>query len=121
MEKPHKKLDAWQLAVELAIHVYRTSDRFPKDERFGLTDQMRRAAVSIPSNVAEGAARKSKKEFSRFIHTARGSLSELDTQLELAHRLGFLDEGTWKDLDDRMKRVDMTLAGLLRFQRSSHV
>ncbi|MEW6544654.1 MAG: four helix bundle protein [Nitrospirota bacterium] len=121
MEKPHKKLDAWRLAVELATYVYRTTDHFPRDERFGLTDQMRRAAVSIPSNIAEGAARKSKKEFAQFIHTARGSLGELDTHLELARRPGFLDEGTWKDLDARMKRIDMALAGLLRFRQSSHV
>ena len=121
MNKPHKKLDTWKLAFELALRVYRSTERVPREERFGLTDQIRRAVVSIPSNIAEGAARKSKKEFSQFLHVARGSLSEMDTQLELARQLGYLDEADWKDLNEQMERVDMTLAGLLRHQRSSHV
>ena len=121
MEKPHKRLDVWKLAVELAVSVYRVTEKFPGEERFGLTSQMRRAAVSIPSNIAEGAARKGRKEFAQFLHISRGSLSEMDTQLELARQLGFLDEADFKDLNGQMERVDMTLAGLLRFQRSSHV
>jgi four helix bundle protein len=121
MEKPHKRLDVWKLAVELAVSVYRATEKFPGEERFGLTSQIRRAAVSIPSNIAEGAARRGKKEFVQFLHTARGSLSEMDTQLDIARELGFLDRTNWSDLNEKMERVDMTLAGLLRFQRSSHV
>jgi len=121
MEKPHKRLDVWKLAVELVVSVYRATEKFPGEERFGLTSQIRRAAVSIPSNIAEGAARKGKKEFAQFLHTTRGSLSEMDTQLDIARELGFLDQTNWRDLNEKMERVDMTLAGLLRFQRSSHV
>jgi len=84
MSKPHKQLDAWTTAIELAQLVYKTTDKFPAKEQFGLTNQARRAAISIPSNIAEGAARQTKKEFIQFLYIAKGSLSELDTQLELA-------------------------------------
>ena len=92
MNKPHKKLDAWATAVDLAQLVYKTTDRFPTKEQFGLANQARRAAVSIPSNIAEGAARQTKKEFVQFLHISKGSLSELDTQLELARRLEYLGD-----------------------------
>ena len=84
MNKPHKKLNAWSDAVDLAQQIYRVTERFPSNEQFGLTSQIGRAAVSIPSNIAEGAARQTKKEFLNFLHIAKGSLSELDTQLEIA-------------------------------------
>ncbi len=90
MEKPHEKLDVWKLSMQLVQDVYRISKRFPREERFGLTDRVRRAAVSIPSNIAEGAARQTKKEFMNYLHTAQGSLSELDTLLEPALRLEYL-------------------------------
>ena len=86
MEKPHKKLDVWQLGMDLAVEVYRTTESFPKEERYVLTDQLKRSAVSVPSNIAEGAARQTKNEFINYLHMAQGSLSELDTQLELAKR-----------------------------------
>ena len=120
MEKPHKKLDLWNVAMECVVHVYGVTEKFPKDERFGLTEQIRRSAVSIPSNIAEGAARRTKKEFGHYLHIAQGSLSELDTQLELAKRLGFCDERAWKDLDGEMIRIDKMLSGLIRRQRSLH-
>jgi four helix bundle protein len=113
MEKPHKKLDAWKLSMDLVIDVYRTTDKFPRQERYSLTDQIRRAAISIPSNIAEGAARQTKKEFSNYLHMAQGSLSELDTQLELARRLGYLDDETWRILDQRMERIDKVISGLI--------
>jgi four helix bundle protein len=91
--RPHRKLIVWQKSMEFVRESYRVSASFPKSEEYGLSSQMRRAAVSIPSNMAEGAARKGKKEFRQFINIAQGSISELDTQLELAYMLGYIDAG----------------------------
>lgn len=89
MVKSFRDLDVWHLGVELAETVYRVTARFPKSELFALTSQMRRAAVSIPSNIAEGRARNSSREFLHFLSISRGSLAELETQLELAIRLDY--------------------------------
>lgn len=118
MNKPHKRLDAWTSAVELAQLVYTTTGRFPTNEQFGLTNQARRAAVSIACNIAEGAARQSRKEFLQFLHIAKGSLSELDTQLELARRLGYLGQNEWENLNELLERVDKMLSGLIRHLRA---
>lgn len=114
MEKPHKKLEAWKQSMDLVIEVYRATQHFPGHEIYSLTNQTRRASVSIPSNIAEGAARQTKREFINFLHMAQGSLSELDTQLELARRLGYLNEEIWKNLDHRMDSVDKMITGLIR-------
>jgi four helix bundle protein len=87
--KSFRDLDVWRLGIELAEIVYRCTATFPRAEAFGFTSQMRRAAVSIPSNIAEGRARNSSKEFLQFLAIARGSLAELETQMELAARLGY--------------------------------
>ena len=113
MEKPHKKLDAWKVAMELVLDVYRSLETFPKEEKYALIDQIRRAAISVPSNIAEGAARQTKKEFAQFLHIAQASLSELDTQIELAVRLGYLSEMSWQALDSKMDRIDKLLTGLI--------
>ena len=113
MEKPHKKLDAWKLSMDLVVDIYQATDRFPSQEKYSLIDQIRRAAISIPSNIAEGAARQTKKEFTNYLHIAQGSLSELDTQIELARRLGFLDDESWRILDQRMVRIDKLISGLI--------
>jgi four helix bundle protein len=118
MEKPHKKLDVWRLAMDLVTAVYQVTEKFPREERYSLTDQIRRAAVSIPSNIAEGAARQTRKEFVNYLHIARGSLSELDTQLELAQRLGYLGEKTGDSLDGQVERIDKMISGLIRRQRA---
>ena len=88
----HKDLDVWKKGMELVERVYSMSRAFPDSERFGLTSQIRRAAVSIPSNIAEGAARKSDKELLQFLSIAIGSLAELETQYLIAIRLGFLED-----------------------------
>ena len=98
MYKPHKKLDLWNAAMDLVVTIYEVTDSFPRGERYSLTDQIRRAASSIPSNVAEGAGRQTKKEFTNYLHVAQGSLSELDTHLELARRLGYLTQERWAPL-----------------------
>ena len=119
MDKPHKRLKAWQLGMDIAVNVYKITERFPVEEKFGLTSQMRKCGVSIPSNVAEGAARNSKKEFVNFLYISLGSLSELDTQLELANRLEFLDNKTWKELDAQLIEEDKVLSGLIKSQKKA--
>lgn len=114
MNQPHKKLNVWSDAVNLAQQIYKVTERFPSNEQFGLTSQGCRAAVSIPSNIAEGAARQTKKEFLNFLHIAKGSLSELDTQLEIARRLEYLDQARWEAFDERLERIDRMLSGLVR-------
>jgi len=120
MDKPHKKLIAWKIGMELVTEVYRVTESFPSHELYGMVQQLRRSAVSIPSNIAEGAARQTRKEFINFLHMAQGSLSELDTQLELAERLGYLKENELEDLNARMERIDKMITGLIRQQKTPH-
>ncbi len=114
MEKPHKKLDVWQGAMKAAQTVYHLTKAFPEEERFGLVSQMRRAAVSIPSNIAEGAARQGGREFRNFLSIAQGSLSELDTQLDLAVLLGFVSNTDVDEITGQLLRIDKMLSGLIR-------
>ena len=114
MEKPHKKLDVWKLSMDLVISIYQLTYNFPEKEIYCLTTQARRAAISVPSNISEGAARNTKKEFINFLHVAQGSLSELDTQIEIAKRLEYLKENDWKSLDEVMIRIDKMLSGLIK-------
>jgi len=112
MNKPHKKLVVWQKAMDLCTKTYEITEVFPKHELYGLASQMRRAAVSIPSNISEGAARRSGKESAQFYNIARASLSELDTQIEIATRLTYIDINIKMQLDDIMIDVDRLLYGL---------
>ena len=107
----HKDLDVWKKAMDLAAQVYPLTARFPKEELYGLTSQIRRSAVSIPSNIAEGAARHSRKEFIQFLHIASGSVAELETQLLLAIRMGFISSGS---IISHVEEVRKLLLGLLR-------
>jgi four helix bundle protein len=113
MEKPHKRLDVWQKAMELVRDVYQITQHFPADERYGLISQMRRASVSIASNLAEGAARGGPKELRQFAIIARASLSELDTQADIALMLGFVTEEVRIQLDKLMVRIDKMLYRLI--------
>jgi four helix bundle protein len=102
----HKDLDVWQRSMDLASEVYALSARFPKEEVYGLSLQTRRSAVSIPSNIAEGAARNSSKEFLHYVHIALGSTAELETQLLLARRMRFLtEEEPFRMLDQTRKML----------------
>src|SRR5918996_4877328 len=116
MEKPHKKLEAWKQSMDFVVEIYKATEGLPSQEIYGLTNQIRRAAVSIPSNIAEGAARQTRKEFVNFLHMAQGSLSELDTQVEIARRLGYLSETALAKLDAHIERIDKMLSGLIRQQ-----
>jgi len=89
MKRKHHDLQVWQLGMELVKHVYEITSRFPDSEKYGLCSQMQRAAVSIPSNIAEGAARTGHREFLHFLSIARGSLCELETQLMISESLGY--------------------------------
>jgi len=109
-----KDLVAWQVAMELAREVYFVTRTFPPDERFGLTQQLRKSAVSIPSNIAEGHGRSSKREFARFSLIARGSLKELETQLLLSRDFGFLPEGEFSRVAALTLRLNELITGLLR-------
>jgi four helix bundle protein len=97
--------------VELATSIYNVTGQFPKSEMYGLTAQMRRAAVSVPSNIAEGAARTSRREFVQFLRISGGSLSELDTQLVIASRLGYLSGEDCRALTAKMDSIAAKLAG----------
>lgn len=115
LEKPHKKLDVWQKSIALVQKIYELSKTFPKNEEYGLTNQMRRAAISVPSNISEGAARQTKKEFVQFLHMAQGSLSELDTHLEIAIKLGYRkDNPSPEILLELMADIDKMLTGLIK-------
>lgn len=100
--------------MKTARDIYEITNKFPEEERFGLIFQIRRAAVSIPCNIAEGAARKSKKEFRNFLSIAQGSLSELDTHLELSKFLGFIKENDFQEVETQLVRVDKMLSGLIK-------
>jgi len=114
-KRPHKKLDAWLKAIELTVETYRQTEKLPGDEKFGLISQMRRSAVSVASNIAEGAARDTKKDFIRFLHNAKGSLSELDTQVVICNRLGYLTGDECEILNEHMERESKLLTGLIRY------
>jgi four helix bundle protein len=112
--RPHEKLDVWKRAIELVDSIYQRTESFPTHERYGLTSQIRRAAVSIPANVAGGAARHSSKEFAHFLSNAQGSASELETELLIAERLGYLGSNGYIAMRDELDSVGRMLVGLTR-------
>ncbi len=115
----YRELKVWQLGVDLAIDVYRLTNDFPKSELYSLTSQLRRAAVSIPSNIAEGHARKTQREMQRFANIAKGSLAELETQLIIAGKLGFVSDETLKRMMLTTEQESRMLSGLLKSLRES--
>lgn len=116
--RSYRDLIAWQKAMDLAEEVWTVSEGWPRAQLYGLTDQVRRAAVSIPSNIAEGQGRNGRGEFRRFLDIAHGSLCELETQLLLARRVRFLDEPTLDRLLSQSAEVGRLLQGLLRRLRT---
>ena len=116
--KSHKDLDVWNESLDLATWVYEVTNQFPNEERFGLVGQMRRAAVSIASNIAEGAGRQTDKEFIHFLYVASGSASELDTQLEISRRSGMASRVGREELQTRREKVSRMLHGLIRSVKS---
>ena len=116
-ERPHKRLHVWQKVMELAEMTYRLTEDFPRTEQFGLTGQMRRAAASVPTNIAEGAARHSANETYQFYFISRGSLSELDTLTDLSHRVGHLKKTEYDELCRKLTEVSSLLQGLITAHR----
>ena len=112
MGRIHSRLGAWKDGIRLVKVIYRVTAEFPDHERYCLTQQMRRAAISIPSNIAEGAARESKNELMRFLYIARGSLSELETQLVIANGLGYVKANA--ELTNSINQLFAQLGGLIK-------
>jgi four helix bundle protein len=112
--KSHKDLEVWKAAIQLAKSVYDLTEHFPQREQFGLAGQMRRSAVSVGSNIAEGAARRGNKEFLQFLYVALGSASELDTQLEIAKLAGITSGNNIDLVSADLAAVSRMLQGLIR-------
>ena len=115
--RDHTKLRAFELADAVALETYRATKVFPKDELYGLTSQMRRAAVSVPSNIVEGCARESDVEYVRFLEIAFASLRELNYQFSLARRLNYLDTSTAGEVGPLIDECEKVLGALLRSRR----
>ena len=115
--RSQRDLLVWQESMALVEDVYRCTARFPPAERFGLVAQIRRSAVSIASNIAEGSSRRTTAELLHFLYVSRGSLAELETQIEIANRLGYLDDV--RRLDDKTKTIGRLLNGLINRLRQS--
>ena len=112
--KTHKDLDAWKNSIILVGEIYNFTVRFPKEELFCLTLQIRRAAVSVPSNIAEGAARNQKKEFIRFLRISEGSLAEIETQILIAQNLQYISEQECINVTGNINKIRSQITGLIR-------
>lgn len=115
----HRDLLVWQKAMVLVADIYRITRTFPKEEIYGLTSQLRRAAVSVPSNLAEGYSRNSRNELHHFVGQARGSLAEIETQVEIAKNLALLTEETNLELQARIAEIGRMLTGLRAWSAKS--
>ena len=111
--RDYKKIGAWQKADDLVVGVYELTKNFPREEIYGLTSQLRRAAYSVPANIAEGSGRQTKKDYLHFLYIARGSLNETDYFLHLSLRLGLIDESQHRRIDKQVRRTFAALHGLI--------
>src|SRR5258705_3462528 len=116
--RPHEKLKLWKRAVDFVVRLYKVTGLFPQEEKFGLTSQIRRAAVSVPANIAEGAGRQSDKEFAHFLSNAQGSASELATELLIAHKLGYLTSRDYNEVSEEVDHIGRMIVGLARTVKS---
>jgi len=115
MAKMYENLDAWKEATNLAVQVYQITKNFPKEEIFGITSQLRRASISVSSNIAEGAGRKSKKDFKQFVHMASGSLNEVESLLHICSRLDLITGNPYEELKESAEKLDRLIGGLLKY------
>lgn len=117
-EPAYKQLDVWKLGIGLVKKAYLLTQQFPKQEVYGLTSQLRRAAVSIPSNIAEGCARKNQKEFQQYLFVALGSLAELETQLVISSELGYVEYDSVQDVFNLVNKLRAMILNLVRSLKS---
>ncbi len=115
MAKMYENLDAWKESTNLAVNICQMTKTFPKEEIWGITSQLRRASISISSNIAEGSGRKSKKDFKQFVHMASGSLNEVETLLHICSRLDLLTAASYNELKESSERPGRLIGGLLRY------
>jgi len=113
MGRDFKNIKAWQYADDLVVLVYSKTRFFPREELYGITSQLRRAVVSVPTNIAEGASREHKKEYLNFLYIAKGSLAEIEYLLNLSERLGYLTAENYRKLEEIRKKTTKTLHGLI--------
>ena len=109
----YKDLDVYRKSIDFVVDIYKITESFPESEKFGLVSQLRRAAVSLPSNLAEGSGRNGKKELINFLHIARGSLFEIGTQLEISQRLGFVSQDDYDKLEERRATIQRMMNALI--------
>ena len=121
MLKNYKELKVWQKSYQLCLEVYRITVEFPKDEKFGLTSQIRRAVVSVPSNIAEGYGRKTTPDYIKSLYIAYGSNCELETQIMLSGDLGYIDSTVMKIIIDQIHEVERMLKALIKSLESKHL
>lgn len=112
--KTHKDLDVWKKSIEFVTELYKVTKNFPEEEKFGLTNQLKRASISIPSNLAEGAARKGKLEFKQFLYIALSSAAEIETQLLIAKNLNFISDDPYSDLINKLNTISKMIQGLIK-------
>lgn len=117
--KTHKDLLVWKKSIDLVEQIYKFTKQFPKEELYGITNQMRRCAVSIPANIAEGSGRKNKAEFIQFLHIALGSASELETHLIISQRLGFLSINSYDEIMNALNEIIKMTCGLINSLNST--
>ena len=117
--KTHEDLDAWKFAITMVTEIYQLTGNFPDHEKFGLINQIRRASVSVPSNIAEGAARQSKKEYIRFLYISLGSVSELETQFIISQNLNYISTAEYEKINDQLNKIRRLLVGLIKYVKKS--
>jgi four helix bundle protein len=117
-ERLHRKLDVWKRSISLVENIHKITFRFPSHAKFGLTSQMIKSAISVPSNIAEGAARSSKKEKLQFFNISQGSLSELDTQIEISFKMNYIDQNVYSSLIEETAIISKQLYALSKHLKS---
>jgi four helix bundle protein len=121
MLKNYKELKVWQKSYQLCLEVYKITAKFAKEERFGLTSQLRRSAVSVPSNIAEGYGRKTTADYIRSLYIAYGSNCELETQILLSADLGYIENGIIDKIKDEIQQVERMLKALIKTLENKHL